>query len=154
MANQGNKKIADGMRVVCSLPNASHCINGLAFAAVLLDPKKGPIHISERLDVATAERFCGIEGYELWTGSEDAHARTIEDALDAVRRAPSTPGAPSGSAVEADLRRQVTELQNSNMAMAKDLSAANRRVRELETANTALTEELDRLKATGARAAA
>lgn len=158
MAKQGsNKKIVDGVRVVCTLPNASICINGKAFATVTLDEKKGPVHISECLDAATAERFCGIDGYSVWAGDEDAHARVIEDALDAARHtAPVAARAVSlgDTSRVAELERQLAEQQRANMAQSNELRDANRRVRELEQANTALTEELDRLKATGARAAA
>lgn len=157
-ANQGSKKgVGSLLRVICSLPNASAVINGIAFATVTLEEKKGAIHISEQIEIERAERLCAVDplGYTIWKGDEEAHARAIEDALDAARRgAPAADGGPSVSQAEGDLRRQLSEQQRANVAQSAELRTAKQRISELEAANSKLTEENNALKATGVRAAA
>lgn len=158
MARNNRKTVAAGeqVRLICTLPNASTSISGVAFATVMLDEKAGPVHLSERLPAEKAEPFLACDGFAVWEGEEEAHARAIEDALDAARHAaPASAGGPSGaSAAEGELRRQVAELTAANQAQARELRETKRQLEELRRANTELSGELTALKATGARAAA
>ncbi len=148
---QGDRTV----RLVCTLSGASSSISGIAFASVALEEKKPPMHISERIDPARAEDFLRGNGFSIWRGNEDAHARMIEDALDAARRvAPLAGGAHSPGQIEQDLLRQIGELQATNQEKSRELSTAKREIRDLEAANVKLTNELNTLKATGRRAAA
>lgn len=156
MAKPKTQKPIEGqVRLVCTLPNASTSISDVAFATVTLEEKAGPVHLSERVDAEVAERFSATPGFAVWDGDEEAHARTIEDALDAARRrAPGAGAARPDSATEGALRQQIAELTRANQAQANELRGLRRQVEQLTTANTALTDELNKLKATGIRAAA
>jgi hypothetical protein len=69
-------------KVLCTLPNASTKINGVAFVTHKLGM------ISEEIDDAVAKQFAAIRGYEIWDpGKTDAAAAAI---LEAARKQKET----------------------------------------------------------------
>lgn len=107
------------VRVVRDLPNPGAVINGKVFATVDLGDAGKP-HISERMSSEEAAGFCKVSGYSLFAGSEDEHARAIEDALDVVRQ--SAEATPAGNSVaNIAIGQQLAEQQESNQKMAAEL---------------------------------
>lgn len=143
--------IADArVRIVCTIPNAPALINGITFATVPFSD--GPVHVSERVDPARVERILTIEGYALWAGDEPAHARSIEDALEAARRAVPPQGGPSIE--DRNVARQLAEQQENNRLLAADLQKERERAARLAEENRRLREENEQLKAAGYQPAA
>jgi len=121
-ATKESKVPATG-RVVCRIPNAGDCIDGIDFGLIPGDtPEALPIRVSDVVPAGTLTRFCSIEGYALFEGDDADAADAVQAARDARRI--SQPAAGSAHEIE--------ELRRANMAMGDDLTAANQRVIELE----------------------
>lgn len=139
-------------RLVCTRPNASHSISGIAFTSVTLGDD--PVHVSEHVDDDQAyERLLRIPGFTPWSGDEKAHARTIEDGLTKSRRldAQGLPG--PGAVADQQLRRTLDEQRQSNRNLAARIQELTQQNAELAAENETLREKIQALEAKGLRVA-
>ncbi len=128
-------------RVTCSLPNAGKQIDGLAFARVKLGGTT--VHISEHIaDDKQYKRLVTVPGFDAWSGDEAEHARTIEDALEASRKAPSN----LASSALADYERRLREQQTANRSMAAQMKQLSDDLAVEKTKSAELQLQVEALK--------
>lgn len=89
------------MKVICTLPNASTLINGVAFKA------RGEVMVSEDISEEAANAFAEIAGYEILPDTKEADAAAA--AAKAAADADADADAKAAKAAAADAAKAATK---------------------------------------------
>jgi regulator of replication initiation timing len=121
------------MRIVCNLPNAGDVINGVAFVPLKIGDET--VRVSEEVNSAVAKStFLLIPGYAKFEGD----VKEVDKALESFRVAHVEEVMEPTN----ELRRTITELQDSNLKLSEALTKSNAENQELREENAKLKADL------------
>lgn len=136
MVRKGENRVSENeaaVRLVCSIESASKHIDGIWFG------KLGAVKVSEPIDASRAQRYLGVDGFKLWSGT-DEELDQVDDNIAIVRRE-----SPTGT-IEPDVKAMIAGINAANKRMTDELVAANRKVETLEAENAKLRADVAAVK--------
>lgn len=119
------------MHVACTLPNASHRIDGKLYVPIELN--KQLHHVSENLTEAEGKRLLQIPGFELFRGDPKLVEQAVRTFKESEVKAVFDDG---------DKDRTIAELQRTATLLSDQLGTANMRVMELMEENAELKKQI------------